>query len=400
MPSAGALQDSSPSRTPSPAVAPSVRETQTVTGASSAKTSAALRNRTHATHPLVDQGPLAWSTSTETPFAGVRLGWSPSPTPSLAVAQNVFGTLTVNMDLCVKTKDASRSLIHVTPRPVAPTPLAWSITWATPFADARKVSSPNPTPSLAVAPSVLGILIAKPALYARTKDVLRSLIHATHLPVAPGPLAWSTTTVTQSAGVSPAWSQNRTPSLDVDPSASGIQTARAALSVRTSAVLKSLTPATPHPVDRAPCAWSTATETLSAGAWEGWSPSQILSLDVVRSVRETPNVIMVLFARSKFVLRPPTHVTPTLADLGLSAIRSTREVVEKLLSSASARLDHLVIPKSSARRVSVRSTRSVLMTKPVRTTTASTPANKTLAKRQISAGLLDTSLSVDSTKWN
>merc|ERR1719369_1480857 len=135
MPSAGALQDSSPSRTPSPAVAPSVRETQTVTGASSAKTSAALRNRTHATHPLVDQGPLAWSTNMETPFAGVRLGWSPSPTPSLAVAQNVSGILTANMDLCVKTKDALRSLTHVTPRPVA-----WSTTWATPFADARRVS--------------------------------------------------------------------------------------------------------------------------------------------------------------------------------------------------------------------------------------------------------------------
>ena len=67
-------------------------------------------------------------------YVGASPDWCQNLTQSLAVAQSVLGTLTVNMDLSVRTSAALKNQTLVTPPHADPTPFAQSTVLETPFA--------------------------------------------------------------------------------------------------------------------------------------------------------------------------------------------------------------------------------------------------------------------------
>merc|ERR1719383_524289 len=88
------------------------------------------------------------------------------------------------------------------------------------------------------------------------------------------------------------------------------------------------------------------------------------SLDVALSVLGTQTVRQVSYARTRFVWRPQTHVTPTPAAQAPSAFQTA-----PVDSHANAHQDHLATLGSNVPRASVRWTMIVLKTRPARITT-------------------------------
>jgi hypothetical protein len=127
---------------------------------------------------------------------------SPSQTPSQDADLSVWLTLTVATVLFAKTNAASKSPILATHHPVVLVLLVWSILLVTPSVGVNQALSPSLTQSPAVDLSVFVTLTAKQDSFARTRNVLRNQIHATHLLAALVPFAWLTFLETPSAGVS------------------------------------------------------------------------------------------------------------------------------------------------------------------------------------------------------